>query len=348
MISAAFNQWAFEAPVLSLCLNRNSEWIAIALADGTARLLPARDDAVKATTVKLHEGISLCLQPDADEHAFLSGGDDGKVVILDPILAETNTLAEHKGQWIDNVASSADGKFRAYNTGKTLHVLNAEGQEHFDPLLAVPGNPGGMAFSPNSKRLAASHYNGVTLWWLNSKKAEPTTLEWKGSHLGLVWTPDGQTILSSMQEGALHGWQLADGKEMRMEGYASKIRSMAFTTRGKWLATSGAEQVICWPFTGGGPWGKAPLTLGGIEGRLVTQVAPHPQDDMVAAGYSDGMIILGPLDGRMEIMIQPPTGSPVNGLVWNADGDCLFASTESGTVFLFTIDSVRKALVHVG
>ncbi len=366
MLSAVFNQWNFEIPVVSLCVNRNGNFVAAALGDGTARVLPASDEAVQPKSVKMHDGISLSLQPDADAHAFLSGGDDGKVLILDPVLGETNELAGHKNVWIDHVASSADGKFRAYNAGKEIHILNEEGQEVFDPP-SVSGAPGGIAFSPNGKRLAVSHYNGVSLWWLGARAVavvgsprsgrtaeqsrgknspEAETFEAKGSHLGLVWSPDGKALLASMQEGALHGWSLPDKKEMQMQGYASKVRSMAFTARGKFLATSGAEQVVCWPFTGGGPWGKEPLVLGGAEGRLVTCVAPHPGDEMVAAGYGDGMIVLAPLDGRMEIAINPPEGSAINGLVWNGSGDALFASTESGRMLLFTIESVKKAVAR--
>jgi WD40 repeat protein len=347
MISAVHNQWKFEVPILSLCANRNGDWVAAAMGDGSARLLPASDEAITPKTVMMHDGISLCLQPDADAHAFLSGGDDGKVLILDPTTDSTTVLEEHKNTWIDHVASSIDGNFRAYNEGKKIHVLNEEGKEHFSPLLSTATNPGGISFSPNGKRLAVSAYNGVTLWWMNSKEATPTALEWKGSHLTMVWSPDGKALLTSMQENAIHGWLLSeDNKEMRMQGYMSKIHSMAFTARGKYLATSGAQQVVCWPFSGGGPWGKSPLLLGGTENRLVTYVAPHPKDEMVAAGYSDGMIILAPLDGRMEVMINPPEGTAINGLVWNGAGDCLFASSESGSLLLFTIDSVRKALLQ--
>jgi WD40 repeat protein len=349
MTSAIYRQWKLSAPVLSLCINRNGDWVAATLADGTARLFPASDEAIEPTSIKLHDGISLSLQPDADAHAFLSGGDDGKVLILDPLTNSTTLLAEHKNQWIDHVAASSDGKCRAYNTGKIIHVLNEEGAEKFNPLLMVASSPGALSFSPNGKRLAVSHYNGVSLWWMNAKETHPVTLEFKGSHLGLIWSPDSKLLLTSMQDNALHGWQLSDGKEMRMQGYAAKVRSMNFTPRGKYLATSGADQVICWPFSGGGPWGKPPMTLGGNDNRLVTQVASHPKDDMVAAGYSDGMIVLAPLDGRMEMMINPPSDDPaatINGLVWNAAGDALFASSESGTVLLFTINSVRKALVQ--
>jgi len=349
MKNAIFQQWNFDVPVTSLCINRNGNWVAAALGDGTARLFPASDEADKPKHIALHNGVSLSLRQDADAHAFLSGGDDGKVVIIDPILGETTQLAEHKNQWIDNVAGSSDGKFRAYNTGKKVHVCDEEGKAKFGEALMMPSNPGGLSFSPNGKRLAVSHYNGVSLFWLNAKDTKPAVLTWKGSHLDIVWTPDGKALLTSMQESALHGWQLSDSKEMRMQGYAAKVRSMAFTPRGKYLATSGADQIICWPFSGGGPWGKPPLTLGGSDSRLVTHVAPHPKDEMVAAGYSDGMIVMAPLDGRMEIMINAPmaaTKSSINGLVWNAAGDALFAATESGIVMLFTLESVRKALVQ--
>jgi WD40 repeat protein len=226
-----------------------------------------------------------------------------------------------------------------------MHLLDAEGQEKF--VGQAPSSVGGLAFSPNGKRLAASHYNGVSLWWMNAKDATPTKLAWKGSHLGLIWHPDGKILLTSLQEPALHGWRFSDMNEMQMQGYAAKIQSMDFTPRGKYLATSGAEQVICWPFFGGGPWGKTPLTLGGVDGRLVTCVAAHPKDELVAAGYGDGMIVLAPLDGRMEVMIHQPVaekGASVTGLVWNGDGSCLFATLENGMMLLFTIKSVRRAV----
>ena len=349
MNPAVFRQWKLDAPVASLCVNRNGDWILAALGDGTARLFPATAEAEEPKHLKLHEGVSLSLQQDADDHAFLSGGDDGKIFIIDPAIGEATLLAERQNQWIDHVAGSADGKYRAYNTGKKVYVLDEEGKAKFAEPLAMPSNPGGIAFSPNGKRLAVSHYNGVSLWWMNAKDTSAVTLPWKGSHLDLLWSPDGKCLMTSMQENALHGWQVADGKEMRMQGYAAKIRSMAFTARGKYLATSGADQIICWPFSGGGPWGKPPVTLGGADQRLVTQVAPHPKDEMVAAGYTDGMVVLAPLDGRMEIMVHAPSSAAntsINGLVWNKAGDALFASMECGTILLFTIDSVRKALVQ--
>ena len=58
--------------------------------------------------------------------------------------------------------------------------------------------------------------------------------------MGLVWSPDGKFLISSMQEAALHGWRIADAKDMRMGGYPSKVKSLAFLRDGMMLATSGA------------------------------------------------------------------------------------------------------------
>ncbi|HAX91307.1 MAG TPA: hypothetical protein DCY07_03750 [Rhodospirillaceae bacterium] len=77
---------------------------------------------------------------------------------------------------------------------------------------------------------------------------------------------------------------------------------------------------------------------------MVSHVAPHPRDPMVAAGYDDGMVILAPLDGRMEIMIHPPAGkgAAVTGMVWDKDGQTMIVSLENGTLLLFTLASISR------
>jgi WD40 repeat protein len=343
---AVLREWNFNVPVTALAVTRDGAWIGLAMGDGSFRFLPASEEAKEPKELGLHNGISLSFAPDADAHAFLSGGDDGRVYIIDPALNAPTLLAEHKGKWIDHVAATEG--FRAYSVGKEVHLLDDEGQEKLG-ALQLPSSAGGLAFSPNGKRLAATHYNGISLFWTNAKDTISAKLTWKGSHLGAIWHPDGKIVLSSMQESSLHGWRLSDMNEMQMQGYVAKVHSMDFTAKGKYLATSGAPQVICWPFFGGGPWGKTPLTLGSGEMRLVTRVAAHPKDDLVAAGYDDGLILLSPLDGRMDMMINLPVGAgaAVVGLGWNKGGDCLFAALENGTLMLFTIDSVKKAVRHV-
>ena len=99
--SSIARQWDFGLPIASLVINRRGDWMAAALGDGSLRMLPARDDAEKPKEMNLHNGVALSLVPDADDHAFLSGGDDGKVFIIDPQLETPTQIAKHKGRWID-------------------------------------------------------------------------------------------------------------------------------------------------------------------------------------------------------------------------------------------------------
>jgi len=135
------------------------------------------------------------------------------------------------------------------------------------------------------KHVAASHYNSATLWFVGAKTDAPRRLEWKGSHTALAIHPDGDAVVTAMQENALHGRRLSDDQHMRMSGYPAKTQSLSFTRHGKWLVSSGADAMVLWPFFGGGPMGKAPTELAGGDGMICTQVAAHPQQEMVAGGF---------------------------------------------------------------
>ena len=167
----------------------------------------------------------------------------------------------------------------------------------------APSTVGGLAFAPKGLRLAIAHYNGVTLWFPNMA-AKPEFLEWAGSHLGVTFSPDNKFLVTAMHEPALHGWRLADNRHMRMSGYPGRVRSMSWSAGGKGLATSGADTVIVWPFASkDGPMGKEPAMLAPLQAR-VSAVACHPKQDIMAAGYSDGTVLMVRLEDGAEILVR--------------------------------------------
>jgi WD40 repeat protein len=185
-------------------------------------------------------------------------------------------------------------------------------------------------------RLAIAHYNGATLWFPNAQAA-PETLEWKGSHLDVTFSPDGKFLITSMQEPMLHGWRLVDGKHMRMSGYSARVRSMGFTADGRWFATSGSEQLILWPFQSkDGPMGKGPRMLVPI-GQKCVAVACHPKKDVVATGFEDGMILLVRLEDGAEILAKKPGKGPVSATAWDESGTFLAWGTEEGEAGLLNL-----------
>jgi WD40 repeat protein len=272
--------------------------------------------------VAVHGGAILATA--ADDKRVVSGGDDGKVVATDA-KGETRTLAtDPKRRWIDHVAVGPDGVV-AWSAGKTAFTHAKAVRE-----LELPSTVGALAFLPKGFRLAVAHYNGASLWFPNAAQAKPEFLEWKGSHLGATISPDGRFLVTAMQEPMLHGWRLTDRKNMRMSGYAARVTSLGWSADGDWLATSGASQLILWPFQGkDGPMGKEPRVLAPSEHRVHT-IACHPRQDIVATGYGDGMVLFVRIKDGAEILGKKPGNAPVTALAWGADGRFLAFGTEDG------------------
>jgi WD40 repeat protein len=286
-----------------------------------ALLLVAPDGAERR--VAIHGGGILGVASDGVR--ILTGGDDGKVVATGASGQSEALATDAKHRWIDRVALGPDGVV-AWSAGKQAFVRNAKGEIK---SLDLPSSIGGLAFAPKGLRLAVAHYGGVSLWFPNAQAA-PDMLAWKGSHLDALFSPDGKFLVTAMQEATLHGWRLMDAKDMRMSGYSGKVRSMAFTPGGKWLATSGSEQLILWPFASkDGPMGKQPRMAVPYEKRAVA-VACHPKLEIVATGFEDGLIMLCRIEDEGEILAKRPGASAVSALAWSADGSKLAFGTEDG------------------
>jgi WD40 repeat protein len=269
----------------------------------------------------VHGGVILTSASDGAR--VVTGGDDGKVVTTD-LGASRVLTTDAKHRWIDHVALGPDGAV-AWSAGKTAFAQGKALRE-----FEAPSTVGGLAFLPKGFRLAVAHYNGASLWFPNAPEAKPEKLEWKGSHLGATLSPDGRFLVTTMQEPMLHGWRLSDRQHMRMSGYSARVTSLGWTQGGRWLATSGSNQIILWPFhTKDGPMGKQPHLLAPTDGR-VEAVACHPKQDVIAAGYNDGMVLIVRVEDGAEILARKPAGEPVTALAWSADGTLLAFGTESG------------------
>ena len=244
----------------------------------------------------------------------------------------TKTVKQGDVEILAYLALHPDGAF-AWSAGKTAFVRSGKDQEK---SLEVPSTVGGLAFAPKGLRLAVAHYNGVTLWFPNMA-GTPEFLPWAGSHLAVTFSPDNKFLVTAMHEPALHGWRLADNRHMRMTGYPSRVRSIAWSAGGKALATSGADMVIMWPFASkDGPMGKEPAMLAPLKSR-VTAVACHPDQAILVCGYEDGTVLMVRLSDGAEILVHKNGGAAIAGLAWNAKGTLLAFAAEDGEAGLLTL-----------
>lgn len=275
-----------------------------------------------------HEGLLTCVKDSADQ-TLVTGGEDGKVLRIahDGSVRE---LADIPRKWISVVAAGPQGAV-AYATGKTGYVRLADGTtKEFSEARTIEA----LGFAPKGLRVAAARYNGVTLHWIGTTGA-PVDLEWKGAHTGVTFSPDGRFVVTTMQENALHGWKLdskaTETRHMRMTGYPAKVKSLSWSPKGKWLASSGAPAAIVWPFAGkDGPMGKAPLELGTRANIMVTHVSFHPAEEVLAIGFIDGMILAVRIADSKEALLRRPGKGAITSMGWSANGKLLAYASEAG------------------
>ena len=301
----------------------------LALADGHVALI--RDGDVSRVAAHPEAGVLVAAGGPA---RLVTGGDDGRVVETRADGTTREVATAKNNAWIDAIALHGDGAV-AFSAGRNVVALDAKGREK---TFQAPSSARGLAFAPKGYRLAVSHYNGASLWYPNLETA-PEDLSWKGSHIDVSWSPDGRFVVTTMQENSLHGWRLLpDKSHMRMSGYPGKVRSLSWSSDGNWLATSGAEATIVWPFDSKeGPTGKPPRECG-VRPARVSRVAFHPKAPVLAMGYEDGCILLVRFTDAAELLVRPAVaGSGITALAWDGRGARLLFGCGDGKAGVLTL-----------
>jgi WD40 repeat protein len=291
-------------------------YVTAALFDaGGEAVFAAGDGSVRwegGERVEAHDGAILAAIRHPTAEGVITGGDDGRVVWSRRNKA-SETLAEVKGRWIESLAAAPGMSLLAFGAGRELRVIDLADAK-FARTFAHERSVADVAFDARGRRLAVATYGGAALWYARIADQQPMMLRWAGSHVTVAFSPDGKFLMSSMQENALHGWRLSDGRDLRMGGYPSKVKSLAFLEGGKMMATSGANGVVVWPFAGAdGPMGKQAMEIGWDDRVLVSRVA-EPEGSLLAAGLSDGGVWAANVTSGQRADVAPSTGAPISAL----------------------------------
>ena len=316
-------EFAFDAYVTAALFDKHHRAI-FALGDGTVRF----EDG---TSVEAHpDGAVQCACAHPSGEGILTGGDDGKVIWTRASGAEV--VGEIKNRWIDAIAANAETGLIAYAAGKEIHVRDSKDAK-FERAFKGEHTAADLSFDPKGRRLAVATYGGVALWYARIAEQKPQMLTWAGSHVAAVWSPDGRFIISSMQEGQLHGWRMSDVKNMQMGGYPAKVKSMAFMADGMIMATSGSNGAVVWPFGGAnGPMGKQASEVAYDDGSMTTRVASAGGKlPLLAVGRDDGRVgVLNLSATHNEKVRNTPSGSPITALALSTDGGRVVWGDEAG------------------
>ncbi len=284
---------------------------------------------------KGHGAGLLCLSIHPNGASFVTGGQDGRCLFWNVKDGQEIRSIELGRGWVENVCWSPDGQWLAVSISRSVYMYNAAGEEVWRSENH-PSTVSAIAWSGSSE-LATACYGRVAFF--SAASGELTQkLEWKGSLVSMVLSPDGDIVACGSQDNSVHFWRRSTGQDSMMHGYPAKPTALSFDSTGTLLATGGGEAVTVWSFQGSGPEGSEPGVLN-FHVLPITNLEFAPHGMRLASGARDGAVILWSLqpDGKGGTVGAALVGDIVSSLLWRPDGRALAALDARGGITVWRV-----------
>ncbi|MDE0020160.1 MAG: hypothetical protein OXT69_02075 [Candidatus Poribacteria bacterium] len=275
-----------------------------------------------------HDGGVLAMAIHPSGTAFATAGQDGRVLVWGVAEAQVKRVIDVGSDWVEHVAWSPDGQWLAASCSRQVRVYGADGGEVWRSD-DHPSTVSAIAWS-SAGELATACYGRVTFFDASTGKRRQK-LEWRGSLVSMVLSPDGEIVACGSQDNSVHFWRRSTEQDSMMSGYPAKPSALAFDDTGALLATGGGEAVTVWNFWGSGPEGTRPVSLY-LHVQTVTTLAFAHRGMRLASGARDGRVVVWSLrrDGQGNPIGIALVADVVSALYWRPDGRALAALDAQG------------------
>lgn len=283
----------------------------------------------------IHEGGMLAMAIHPNGALFATAGQDGQVSVWNAANGELRQSTSLGRGWVENLAWSSNGRWLAASISRRVHVLNTSGQEAWRSD-DHPSTVSAITWA-GSKELATACYGRVT--FLDASSGEPRQkLEWKGSLVSMVLSPDKDIVACGSQDNSVHFWRRSTGQDSMMSGYPGKPSALAFDSSGTLLATGGGEAITVWSFRGRGPEGTRPGVLE-LHAQPITALSFQHRGMKLASGGRDGAVVVWALrgDGEGRAIGAARVGDIISEVAWRPDGRSLAALDARGGVAVWRV-----------
>ncbi len=227
--------------------------------------------------------------------------------------------------------STAFNRFSARSSDKlSIQVWDPLGNR--DPFVLLPhhGIPLSMAFSPNHERLAVAFLDHAIKVFYVDESHSPLVLHGNDEMpvRQIVWSPDGERILSVDARDRVFVWSLNDKKPpIEIRSAEHKIGTAAWSPDGKRLVLPGLQGVNLANADGTGE-----SIVIHDEHAPATAAAFSPDGKRIATGSEDGTVVIRNADGTGDLLTRTSSGGAVTSIVWRPDNERVYASQYDGNV----------------
>jgi uncharacterized protein YraI/uncharacterized protein with WD repeat len=184
-----------------------------------------------------------------------------------------------------------------------------------------------VAFSPDSRQLAAAGQDAVARRWDLNTAAEIAPLTGAGGTLNsLAYHPAGTLLAAASDDGKVYLWNLPDGEMLgALSGHTSYVTSVAFSPDGEMVAAGGEDDTVrLWSI----PEGQPIATLRGHT-STISSVAFSPDGATLASTGADHSVRLWNVLSASQVATLSGHLENVNSVAFSPDG-LLVASAAGG------------------
>ena len=316
--------------------------------DGAIRFWDVRTgDQKHAVTGHTSDVDSVTFNPDGQFVA--SGHEDGSIRFWDGLTGLHLKTFKGSNHYASCLVFSLDGKTLAWASGLDIRLQDAQTGEEKMRLTGHEWGMHSMALSPDGAILASgSEDTTIRLWDMHTGEHKKTLNGPTDRVYSVAFSTDGKTLASGSDDNTIRLWNVDTGETQRIltahagefegldNGHSSVegVKSVAFSTDGKTLASGGGDNVIhLWDIG----TGKRKMTLVGHT-HWVFSLAFSPDGKTLASGSVDSDIRLW----------DPHTGEPkktltghgdwVRSIAFSPDGKTLVSGSDDGSVLIWKMN----------
>lgn len=263
--------------------------------------LPLAAQGDRAITV---DGVPGTVQFSADGKSLLAACRDNQVRVYDVASGKMLRAKKHEGGTLLN-----GGRLVDRDASKTIRVWDLTA-DRYQQIMDASAGRGRTALSSDGKHLAIADTNArqVLLYEVGSAKRKHSLPDGLGGAAELLFSPDGETVISANYDNDVRVWKTRSGELVRkMEDMTGAMFAGQFTPDGKQLLLAGLDETI---YVYDAKTFDRQRTIKGHE-ETISALAVSPDGKMFVTGGFDVRTTRNPVK---VVLWDATTGKPVKTL----------------------------------